>query len=163
MVVFFSAAGLFVFGFVLHVILWKVHLPKHHIQMLLGIFYLPLLLSFPLAMIQGIPLAALLHASLFYISLSLCYVITYSAIEGDSPTLSLMRFVAENPVHGRSRQEIDSFFAERPFIRARISALLHSSLVREENGRYLIQGNPSLPFMLILQFRRIYGEIPKGG
>ena len=163
MSVFLSGMGLFALALVAHVILWKVRLPKHHTPTLLGIFFLLLVPSFPLAMIQGLPLLEILHAALLYVSLSLCYVITYSAIEGDSPTLSLMRFVAEKPLQGRTLHEIEAFFAERPFIRARISAPLHSSLVREENGRYLIQGSPSLPFRLILQFRRIYGEIPKGG
>jgi len=163
MSVFLSGVGLFVLALAAHVILWKVRLPKHHTPALLGIFFLLLLPGFPLAMIQGLSLLETFHALLLYVSLSLCYVITYSAIEGDSPTLSLMRFVAEQPTQGRTLQEIESFFAERPFIRARILALLHSSLVREENGRYLIQGSPSLPFRLILGFRRIYGEIPKGG
>jgi hypothetical protein len=163
MSVFLSGTGLFALALVTHVILWKVRLPKHHTPALLVIFFLLLLPSFPLAICKGASLIDTLHASLLYISLSLCYVITYSAIEGDSPTLSLMRFVAEQPAQGRTLQEIESFFAERPFIRARISALLHSSLVREENGRYFIQGSPSLPFRLILGFRRIFGEIPKGG
>jgi hypothetical protein len=163
MSVFLFGMGLFALALAAHVIFWKVRLPKHHTPTLLGIFFLVLLPGFPLAMIQGLSLLDTLHALLFYVSLSLCYVITYSAIEGDSPTLSLMRFVAEQPTQGRTLHEIESFFAERPFIRARILALLHSSLVREENGRYLIQGSPSLPFRLILGFRRIYGEIPKGG
>jgi hypothetical protein len=161
--IFLSGVGLFVLALAAHVILWKVRLPKHHTPTLLGIFSMVLLMCFPLALFQGFPLLEILHASLLFVSLSLCYVITYSAIEGDSPTLSLMRFVAEKPTQGRTLQEIDSFFTARPFIRARISALLHSSLVREENGRYLIHGSPSLPFRLILGFRRIYGEIPKGG
>jgi len=163
MIVFLSGAELFALALVAHVIVWKFRLPKHHTPALLGIFFMALLLCFPFALIQGLSLTEILHSSLLYISLSLFYVITYSAIEGDSPTLSLMRFVAEKPLQGRTLREIESFFAERPFIRSRISALLHSSLVREENGRYLIQGSPSLPFRLILGFRRIYGEIPKGG
>lgn len=161
--IFLSGMGLFALALAAHVILWKVRLPKHHTPALLGIFFLVLLTGFPLAMFQGLSLLEILHASLLYVSLSLCYVITYSAIEGDSPTLSLMRFVADKPAQGRSLPEIEEFFAERPFIRARISALLHSSLVREENGRYFLQGRPSLPFRMILGFRKIYGEVPKGG
>jgi hypothetical protein len=162
MSVFFSSMALFVIALVVHVILWKVRLPKHHTQALLVIFFSILLLGLSLGICKCFSLLEILHASLLYASLSLCYVITYSAIEVDSPTLSLMRFVAENPLQGRTLSEIESFFAKRPFIRARISALLHSSLVREENGRYLIHGSPSLPFQLILGFRRIFGEIPKG-
>jgi hypothetical protein len=163
MIIFLCGAGLFALFLVAHVIVWKFRLPKRHTPALLGIFFMALPLCFPLALIQGFSLIEILHALLLYITLSLCYVITYSAIEGDSPTLSLMRFVAEQPTQGRTLQEIESFFAERPFIRARISALLHSSLVRQENGRYFIQGSPSLPFRMILGFRKIYGEIPKGG
>jgi len=36
-------------------------------------------------MFQGLSLLEILHASLLYVSLSLCYVITYSAIEGTAP------------------------------------------------------------------------------
>lgn len=146
-----------------HLILWKIRLPKRHIASLLIIISLLMLVWALLAQFLRFTVWEALHAALFFGSMSFCYVIAYSAIEGDSPTLSLMRFVGAGPAAGCSFEEIEAFFAARPFIRSRIEALLSSSLIRQDAGRYFIAGKPSLAFRLILAFRMLFGTIAKGG
>jgi hypothetical protein len=108
-------------------------------------------------------LFVVLHVCLFYVSLAFYYVITYSAIEGDSPTLSLIRHLNASGGRGISSAELHEFLEARPFIKARITALMHDGLLREENGRYFVAGRGSLFFRLILAFRRLYGSIERGG
>jgi hypothetical protein len=146
-----------------HLVIWKIRLPKNQTVGLLNIFFAMFCLGVGAALMRGFGIWEAGHMALFFGSMSLCYVITYSAVEGDSPTLSLMRFLAQKGKAGGTQAEIDSFFAERPFIRSRLVALLQSALIKEENGRYVIAGKPSLPFRLILAFRKVYGTIPKGG
>jgi hypothetical protein len=64
---------------------------------------------------------------------------------------------------GRSPEEIARFMDQRPFLRARLAALVNSGLVRERDDRYVIAGRESLAFRLILGFRKLYGPISRGG
>lgn len=148
---------------VIHIALWKFRLPKHQIRALLILAATIYLLGSILLLVTSSALEVLLKTTFFYWPVVLCYVITYSAVEGDSPTLSLMLRLQQSGNSGLSRGEIYSFFAERPFIRARITALLRSSMVEERNGRYVLAGQPSIPFRIVLGFRKIFGTIPKGG
>lgn len=163
MKIFLITLGLFVFSFAAHVIIWRIRLPRHQLKALLLIFAAGLALWVLFFAGRSAGPAEVLHVALFYGSISLCYVITYSAIEADSPTLSLIRFLADAKAQGRSMDEIRRFMALRPFVRARLSALARSGLIREEGSRYVAVGQPPLSFRIILGFRRLYGPISKGG
>jgi hypothetical protein len=163
MSIFLSGCALLIFALLLHVVVWKTRLPRNHTKALLLIFLGTLIIWITVAFLTRLPFLQTLHSGLFFISLALCYVITYSAIEGDSPTLSLMRFLDSKHQTGATREEVDAFFASRPFIRSRLDALIQSSLVKESHGRFYLAGHPSLPFRCILYFRKIFGSIPKGG
>ena len=163
MSLFFSTATLFVTAMAVHLLLWRVRLPKQQIRALLVIFSILFLFWLGYSLVNRTPMIFLLCVGLYYWSVSLCYTITYSAIESDSPTLSLMRFMAESGSAGRSIEDIVSFMAGRPFIGARLAALVKSGLIREQDRRYVIAGKRPLAFQLILGFRRLYGSIPKGG
>jgi hypothetical protein len=115
------------------------------------------------AIIYSWGLLETVHIGLFYGSMTLSYVITYSAIEADSPTLSLIRFLAEAKGNGRTVSEVSQFMAQRPFVRARLSALALSGLIREEGSRFIAVGPQPLSFRVILGFRKLYGPISRGG
>jgi hypothetical protein len=80
----------------------------------------------------SVAIVDLLHIGLFYGSISLSYLITYSAIEGDSPTLSLVRFVWERRATGVPADDVIHFLAQRPFVKARLAALVASGLIFEQ-------------------------------
>jgi len=147
----------------IHLLIWRIRLPKHHIPALLGIFAIFLCGWVGIAITRGVPLPNLVSALMLYGSMSLCYVITYSAIEGDSPTLSLIRELDKAGKKGLGPNEIERFVADRPFVKTRLDALIHSGLVRKETERYRICGRPPLFFRVILGFRKLYGPIAKGG
>lgn len=146
-------------------ILWRLRLPPYRYQMkalllIFGAVFCPWLLS-PWA--RSSSLVELLNIILSYFSLGLGYMVIYSAINVDSPTLSLMRFLAEKRAPGRSAAEVDYFLAQRPFVTVRLGTLIESGLIREQNGRWVISGKGSLAFRFILSYRKLYGPIPKGG
>jgi len=162
MTIFLTAIGLFSLGLVLHLVLWRIRLPKYHTRTLLILFaslFLVWMAGWPFWKIQW---NEGLHICLFYWGLCLCYIITYSAIEGDSPTLSLLKHLSDQP-KGMSQAQVEGFFLERPFVNARLEALRHDGLVSEDHGKYFVAGKPSLFFGLILAFRRLYGQIESGG
>ena len=163
MVIFLTTLALFLAALGLHLLLWKVRLPKYHTRTLLMLFALVLGGWLAMRPLHSMELSQVLHVCLFYTALSFYYVITYSAIEGDSPTLSLIRHLDASGGRGISSKELHEFLEGRPFIKARIVALMHDGLLREENGRYFVAGRGSLFFRLILAFRRLYGSIERGG
>jgi hypothetical protein len=97
------------------------------------------------------------------IPLFLCYVITYSAIEGDSPTLSLMKSLDEQRHTGLPKDEVFHFFLARPFVQSRLEALVRSGLVKIDGERLMIARQPSMPFRVVLGYRKLFGPISKGG
>jgi len=161
--VFCISTLLLVLAWVTHLIVWRIRLPKHHIQALLVVFALVFSGWLVVAFAWQVSWLELIRIALFYATMALCYVITYSAIEGDSPTLSLMRVLTKNGSEGLSQAGMDDFVLQRPFVQTRLAALVHSGLVREVDGGYVLDGTPSLFFRLILGFRKLYGPISKGG
>jgi hypothetical protein len=147
----------------LHVAVWKIRLPRRHIISLLIIFAIILCLWLLYALVEGVRLPILLHVALFQISAGLSYAIAYSAIEADSPTLSLMNFLAQGERDGVPAAEVFNFLSQRPFAKARLAALLASGLIRVQDDRYILAGNGSLAFRFVLGYRRLYGPVSKGG
>jgi hypothetical protein len=163
MAVFLTTLVLFLAALGLHLIVWKIRLPKFQTRTLLLLFAFGLGMWLLTLTVRPMPWPDVVHVCLFYTSLSLCYVITYSAFEGDSPTLSLIRYVHQSRTIGMPPEEVRHFLETRPFVKARLNALIHDGLVREENGRYLVASNGSLFFRVILAFRKLYGSVDQGG
>jgi hypothetical protein len=146
-------------------VIWRLRLPPYRYQMqtlllIVGAVFCLWLLT-PWA--RSSSFVELLNIIVSYFSLGLGYMVIYSAINVDSPTLSLMIFLAERRVEGRSADEVDLFLAQRPFVTVRLGTLVNSGLIREQNGRWIIAGKGSLAFRFILSYRKLYGPIPKGG
>jgi hypothetical protein len=164
MSVFVTTLVLFVGALAFHLVLWRVRLPKYHTRTLLLLFASVLAVWLPLTLLIGtLAWPELLHICMYYTSLALCYVITYSALEADSPTLSLIRHLHATGSRGLSEDEVRSFLETRPFVRARLNALVHDGLVAERDGRFFVASNGSPFFRVILGFRSLYGAIEQGG
>jgi hypothetical protein len=163
MEIFKATFVLFLLPMLVHLTLWKIRLPKNQLRALLLIFAAFLVLWAIAAFVFSVPMVTVLHITLYYVSLSLSYVAFYAAIEVDSPTLTLVHFIEQAGPNGVSSEEAGRFLAERPFFGTRITNLLESGLIREENGRFVVIGKGSLAFRLILAYRKLYGPIAKGG
>jgi len=85
-------------------------------------------------------------------------------MEGDSPTLSLTRHLHRRGDVGVSHEEIEDFFRERPFVGARVKALVMDKIFMEESTGYRLASGKYLFFRLILGYRRVvFGPIKSGG
>lgn len=163
-----TAAGLFALAYLIHLVWWRIRLPRRPLATLLRwmLLFLPAGLGglsavglWPRSWL-GSPAAAVV--SLVYLSLTLLYVITYSALESDSPTLSLIRWIAVHP-NGVSQRELDGFMASRPFVEARLKALQEDGLAEQRGDRIFVKGRPSLFFKCVLGWRILYGPLERGG
>ena len=148
-----AAFLLFVAAFGVHLILWRIALPRRQTAALVAIFG-GVWLAFLAFGFAGGPVF-IAYSSLLYWSAALAYFVTYSAMEGDSPTLSLIRHLELAGEAGISHREMEVFFEKRPFVGARIAALVNDRiLIREENGYRLAGGTPFL-FRIVLIYRRV--------
>ncbi|MFM8719210.1 MAG: hypothetical protein ACKOFH_06720 [Chthoniobacterales bacterium] len=168
----FLSAGALLAAWIIHLAIWRWRLPQAQLKALLVIFavvWVPTALLV-LAGFVGVDsykdsgLVGFLYFCLIYWSAALCYVITYSAMEGDSPTLSLTRHLHRRGDEGVSHEEIEEFFRQRPFVGARVKALITDNIFIEEQGGYRLSPGRYLFFRVILGYRRIvFGPIKSGG
>lgn len=166
------AAGALFIAWIVHLAIWRWRLPKAQLKALLVIFAvvwaiaaLLVLTSFVLfgSFLAGW-LVGFLYFCLIYWSAAFCYVITYSAMEGDSPTLSLTRHLHRRGDEGISHEEIEDFFLQRPFVGARVKALVTDNVFIEEQSGYRLSEGRYLFFRVILGYRRVvFGPIKSGG
>jgi hypothetical protein len=160
-------------AFAFHLILWRLRLPQSQLKTLLVLFFLTWCgaVGFAwasdwnyFALGEGSAFVGFLYFSLLYWAAALCYVITYSAMEGDSPTLSLTRHLHRKRAEGVSHEEIEEFFRQRPFVGARVKALVTDSIFIEESGGYRLASGKYLFFRLILGYRKVvFGPVKAGG
>ena len=151
----------------LHLAAWRVRLPKSQLKALFLIFVSVWAVVVAASLAAGWPIKAVvefLYFSLIYWSAALCYMITYSAMEGDSPTLSLTRHLHRRGEKGISHEEIEDFFRQRPFVGARVKALVTDNVFIEEEGGYRLSAGRYLFIRVILGYRRVvFGPIKSGG
>jgi len=77
-----------------------------------------------------------LQVMIFYLPVMLSYIITYVALEDDSPSMTIVRFVDQAKNKGRSRQEIRRIITDEVLILPRISILLKDGWIEYQNSRY---------------------------
>ena len=112
---FFTGTGLLTLAFLVHVVLWRVAVPKRQTRALLLIFVLiptaaaAALVSGQLPIFAGLSTPQALRLMLFYVSCSLAYICTYSAVDMPSPTLTIISYIASAapPAVPSSKSPID--------------------------------------------------------
>lgn len=157
--------------FAIHLFWWRIALPRRQRAVLLGLFLIGGLALAPLAGLllvwfgfEQLSFVQWLNVGLAVIAFALAYVVTYSALEADSPTLSLVRHIASCGSGGVREEELRDFMASRPFVGARLSALLEEGMVQARQGRIHLAEHPYTLFRLVLLHReRVLGLTHHGG
>lgn len=83
-------------------------------------------------------LAQVLHLGVIYLPLMFTYIITWVALEGDSPSMSLARYLEIAEDKGRTREEINTLINEKALVLPRIQGMLDSGWIARKEGRYTI-------------------------
>lgn len=102
-----------------------------------------------------------LHVAIFYVPVMLSYVITYVALEDDSPSMTIARFVEMSGDKGSSRDEISRIISDETLILPRINAMVKNDWIECVNERYFIKPKGlfhSRLFALVLKFLNINRE-----
>lgn len=157
--------------FAAHLVWWRVALPRRQRAVLLVLFLgggivLAPLVAWLVGSLGFAPLSWVewLNVGLAVVAFALAYVVTYSALEADSPTLSLVRHIAAAGRGGLAEVELGEFMASRPFVGARLTALVDEGMVYEKEDRILLADHPYTLFRMVLFHReKVLGLTSHGG
>ena len=157
---------------VFHLLMWRVYRPRRPLWTLLILFHAGLLLGLLLApYLPGISLLApstlweVVHVCLVHMSLSLAYIITYTTLELDSPTLTIIEYVMLGREHGRAEEELLGLIRDDQIVGPRFEALRASGTivpVTGETDRYVLSPH-GLRWARLFNFFRILFRLKKGG
>jgi len=103
-----------------------------------------------------------LRIGIFHISLTLAYMITYSAIEADSPSLVMVMAIANSGPNGMDAKEFEATLNDDLLIRPRIMDLITDKMAYKEDGRYRLTKKGLLFANIFIYYRRLL-RAPKGG
>jgi hypothetical protein len=171
--VLFYASSLFGISFLSHVIVWRIHLPKRQGKVV-GLLFFGFLCGGSLLFwkhgmdlsVFGLhppsDLAQFLQFWLYYISLTLAYMITYSAVEADSPSLIIIMKIAERGSSGVSKENLARLINDEILMEPRLEDLLKDKMAELCEGKYRLRAKGMIMAHVFRFYRNIMGA-NKGG
>jgi hypothetical protein len=168
MSVLIAGAGLFAFAFVIHVVIWRFRVPRHQalavvlLFLAVGLIGLSAFAGFGLDALHLTPLRLVLAIILFG-SFGVSYLILFSALEADSPTMTIIGLITANGDRGICREELSEAMANHSFVQLRLNQMLHDGMAYRSGDRLLPGAQGLFLTKLILWYRRLLGREHIGG
>ena len=144
----FYGALLFLVGFIVHVVLWRVRRPVNTTVTIILVFVVSvstvwLALSI-FSIFEGLtgflpqePVDKILSL-LLALALAVSYIMTYPALENDSPTLKLVYLIAGKRQTGATEKELFRSFSNQKAVEPSITEMVSEGLVRMEGQSILL-------------------------
>lgn len=162
-----------VLAFVVHLLVWKIHLPKRQTRAILIIFFGVQILTvlgmyfvpryFPLLGLNSYTqFSSYLHVCFFCTTATIAYVISYTAIEIDSPSLLMVRAINNSESNRVSVAEFHNLMKDSLKIEPLITELLNDRMVRLDGQYYRLTPKGAFMTYLIMLHRSLLG-LGKGG
>ena len=104
----------------------------------------------------------LLSVALFVTAFTLAYMITYSAIEADSPTLLMIRTIAAAGDKGIARDDFFATLSDAVLVDPRLRDLITDRMAVLAEGKYRLTGKGRLFASIFTNYRALLG-LGKGG
>lgn len=163
---------LIIAALLIHLIVWRLHLPKKQTNALLMIFSLVIvsgilvILRYPCLIKWSIysskNIFEIFQLFLLYTAISVSYILSYPAIEADSPTLIIIRAVFETGAAGLDKSSLERIADNDLLILPRIKDMVFDRMVYIKDGKYRLMPKGLIMARLFLFYRNIIkGE--KGG
>ena len=143
--------GLLLFGIavLLHLLVWKIRIPKNQIKVLLFIFFVVYisgifilwyaestsLYFLPIAFTK---LTEYLHITIFFITLVFTYCIIYGATVDISPSLFIVMNIADAGKRGSNQTDFRQLITDDLFIKPRMEYLVEQKMVNKKDDKYLL-------------------------
>lgn len=160
-------------SFLVHLILWRVKLPckqgKALFLTFFGIFLLDILILYLISktdfyhayFILQKP-SEYLHIAFLYVSLTCAYIVTYPAIEVDSPSLVIVNAVANSGHGGLKEEDLRKGLTNEILVKPRLSDLVLGKMVCYDGDKLKITRKGILFITPFIMYRRLVGA-KKGG
>jgi len=163
----------FLSSFMIHLIVWRIHVPEKQTKVLLCICFGTLLiilsglwnnLIFSSRFGSLTPTNVLEYFQIFILttSLILSYIITYSAIEADSPSLLIVREVADAGPDGLKEEKLTAELNNDFLIEPRLRDLIVDKMVYVYGDKYRLTSKGFLIAKIFVLSRKLLNA-PKGG
>ncbi|MBU2541504.1 MAG: hypothetical protein KJ593_06355 [Candidatus Omnitrophica bacterium] len=161
---------LFVIAFFIHLAIWKIRIPKNQTNVLFLIFLSILLVGILFLRTSSnqadifarvLPLGYLKLCILF-ISLTLAYIVTYSGLEVDSPSLVMVMKVHEAGPNGLDENMLQQNMNDDVLVLPRLNDLLTAKMIYVGNGKYKLRATGALVAKLFVFYRKLL-RLEKGG
>lgn len=163
MSVLISGSLLFAIALLLHLVVWRLRYPGNPIKTLILLFGAVLLFGIIfLVLYTFYTVPQYLHIVLLFSSLFICYLLTYSAIEADSPSLVIVSRIALAGKEGLLFERIRESLGNDLLIEPRLKDLVESGLVDLSGSTYRINEKGRLFVLPFVVFRNFLG-LGKGG
>ncbi|MEW6618875.1 MAG: hypothetical protein AB1422_05950 [bacterium] len=98
-----------------------------------------------------------------YISLAFAYIVTYPAIEADSPSLVMIMSIAETEPKGLDKGLFEQKMNDEILVIPRIKDLINSGLAYKDKTRYRLTPKGILISKIFIKYRRLLRRDKKGG
>lgn len=147
----FVAPGLLAFALLIaaHVAIWRVRRPAAQYAALVALATGVLAIALTAFRIAAVSLGSApdwlprspleyLTAIELYAALFLSYVTTYSAVQADSPTMTILLLIERAGAAGCTRDELRARLNDRVLVIPRLDDLAAGNLVRFDRGRYVV-------------------------
>jgi len=161
-------------AFIIHFIIWKIRLPVHQKSILIYIFSVTLIAGLALLFkfrenisLLGINAPQELHEyfqiCIFFISVSLAYMVTYSALEADSPSLVMIMTIANSGKEGLSQKNFGEKINNDTLIIPRLKDTLSEKLAYLKEDKYNLTPKGRIISSIFMIYRKIIKRERKGG
>lgn len=161
-------------AFLLHVVVWHAALPTRHTRALLLIAVCAFTSSLALRLFTphshvwtslSFPgtVAEWLETGLFVAAVTLAYVVTYSAVEEDSPSMRIVKWVAQESAIGVEPATLEAVFATDDVLLARIDNLIRDGLLRRDGELLALTTKGERLTKLFAFYRALLRLQTKGG
>jgi hypothetical protein len=154
-----------------HFVLWRLYLPRRQTRALLLIYLGTLALTVAVlgsGLVSALPgpqpqaLPEFVQVALLVVAVTLAYIITYSAVEADSPTLVMIRAIAAAGAAGLPAEVFQNQMTDDVLVQPRLDDLVRDGMLTLDDGRYRMTAKGRRFVTLLIRYRNLLGA-DKGG
>jgi hypothetical protein len=166
-------SAIFCLALIIHLLVWKIRVPKGQTKALLRIFFGALFVCLIGAWLASKTAVVLnpflpqksseyLHIFVFFISMALAYIAFYSAVEVDSPSLVIVMNVVKGGREGLDKEGLEQLTDDDLLVKPRIRDLAADKMVNLDSGKYKLTPQGFFLIRLIVFYRKLLNA-GKGG
>lgn len=161
------ACGLYFLAFAGHWLVWRIRIPNRQTASLLVCFLTVLAAGLSVVQVSSRfeDLRGFwrgLHITIFHVAMTLAYVVVYSALEGQSPSMTVLIYVAGGGENGRTRAEIATVLKDAVTVEGRMAAMGRDNLVVAKNSAYCLTRKGRV-WAIVFSYWRTLSRLPTGG